>query len=666
MTSRLNLRRVAGPALLASLLCAASDPRAMTLPDESEAWIRVDTAHLSLFSNASEEATLRIGRNIEVFRAVLSRIGPALSADSPLPTSVFVFRDDRSFRPYKPRQKGRREGAPANIAGYFVKHQDGNYVGVDATPASDPWSIIYHEYFHFFLYNNFTDIPLWFSEGIAECYGTFRAEGSAAEIGGPIRAHVSWLKTHPMIPPRRLFAVDFDSPEYHEESRQGTFYAQSWALVEYLLWGPASQGGSGVRFLRDLPRGSSLSSAIAPIVGKDETALLDRLSAYVKKGGFAFSRIAIDDLRLDDRARVAPLSRQEALYRLGDFLLHADPERLDDAEQHFQASIRIDASYGPAHAGLGQVLDERRRYAEARSAFEKAIDLDPSNQLIALKYAYALISEAFPPGVSRLPVGADSPPALLRARDLFQRTTRKSPDIAEAWAGLGATYAYEDGDLGPGIEALETARRLLPARADIALNLASLYARSGQRSRAQDLVDRVVSRSDEPTTRAAGREVLFRADLAAAESLLAKGKLEAGLAGLRTLVESAPTPQLKSEARERLQAMESHASRQREVDLYNEAASKARAQEVDEAVRRLESLLEVARDPEVREQSARLLSDLRQVRAYNEAVERYRRRDFKGAAALLHRILDESKDDRLVQAAKDLLVKVRAASPGVR
>lgn len=613
---------VALPAALSAALLLSPGAAAMTLPDEGEKWIRVDTAHLSLFSNASEQATVEIGRHIEVFRAVLSRIGPTLSADSPLPTSVFVFRDDLSFRPYKLRQKGRREGAPANISGYFVKHRDGNYVGVDATPPADPWSIIYHEYFHFFLYNNFTDIPLWFSEGIAECYGTFRAEGKHAEIGGPIRPHVDWLKQNPMIPPRRLFAIDFDSPEYHEESRQGTFYAQSWALAEYLLWGPASQGGSGVRFLRHLPRGSSLAEAVASIVGSDDSALLDRLTAYVKKGSFAFSRIAIDDLRLDETVRVQPMSRDEVLYRLGDLLLHADSERLDDAERHFRAAIRINPSHGAAHAGLGQALDGQKRPADARAAFERAIELEPSNHLIALAYAHSLLAEAVPPGVLRLEIEDSPPAALLRAREMFQRTTRASPDIAEAWAGLGATYAYDTGDLGPGIAALEKALQLLPTRADIALNLAGLYARSGRRAAAEELVHRVVSRSDDPGMRAAGREVL--------------------------------------------REIEAHAGRQREIDLYNAAVEKAGAQEIDAAARQLESLLAIATDAEVTAQAKALLKELREVQTYNKAVERYRKQDFKGAAALLHRILDESKDERLIRAAKDLMAKVRAAAPGVR
>ena len=638
----------------------------MTLPAEGEKWLRVETAHLTLFSNASEAATVRIGTSIEVFRAALARIGPSLRADSPLPTSVFVFRDDLSFRPYKPRQKGRRAGAPMNISGYFVKHRDGNYVGVDATPASNPWSVIYHEYFHFFLFNNFTDIPLWFSEGIAECYGTFRIAGTKAEIGGPIQHHVHWLRQNPMIPPWRLYAIGFDSPEYHEESRQGTFYAQSWALVQYLLWGPGSQSGGGVRFLRDLPRGASLSEAIASVTSANDADVLERLSAYVKKGSFAFSALAVENLIEDDTTRVTPIARDEVLYRLGDFLLHADPDRLDDATRHFEEAIRLNPSHGPAHAGLGQVLQERRRYAEAKGAFEAAIGLDPSNQLLALEYAYALVTEAFPPGVTRLAVGGAPPANLVRARELFSRITVAHPDIAEAWAGLGATYAYDSGDLKPGIAALEKARALLPARADIALNLAALYAQDGQRSRAQDLVDRIVSRSDDPEMRAAGREALFRADLAAADAQLAKGDSEAALGALQTLLELAPTPALRAEVQERQRDYQSLASRMQDVAQFNQAVKMANARDIDAAIGQLEGLVARTADPQIRAQAGSLLADLTQTQRYNQAVERYNKRDFKGAAALLHRILDEAKDERVLRAAKDLLVKVRAAAPGVR
>ena len=649
-------------ALLLPALLVPSGAAAMTLPPADQTWLRVETAHLTLYSNASEEATVRIGQSIEVFRAALARIGPSLSADSPLPTSVFVFRDDLSFRPYKPLQRGRREGAPMNISGFFVKHPDGNYVGIDATPPSDPWSVIYHEYFHFFLYNNFTDIPLWFSEGMAECYGTFRISGSRAEVGGPIEAHVQWLRKNPMIPPRRLFAIGFESPEYHEESRQGTYYAEAWALAQYLLWGPGSQKGGAVRFLHDLPRGASLTEAVASITSTNDAELLERLDAYVKKGSFAFSAFDIDAPGTEQAPRIARIPRDEVLYRLGDYLLHVDPDRLDDAMQHFQEAIRLNPSHGPAHTGTGQVLAGRGLYGDAQAAFEKGIALDPSNQLLSLEYAHALIAQAFPPGVRRMAPRETAPPELLRARELYARITKDRPEIAEAWAGLGATYAYENGDVKPGIAALEKARALLPARTDISLNLASLYAQSGQREKASALIDGVILRSDDSEMRSAGKEVLFQADILAADALFKKGETQAAVDAMQKLAESAPTPAAKVEAQKRVAQYRSLTGQLRDVALYNEAIQKANAGDLDGAMRQLESFLATTKDEKLRAQAADLLASVSQTQRYNQAVARYNKRDYDGAAALLRKVVGESKDPKLVAAAKDLLAKARAAS----
>jgi hypothetical protein len=51
-----------------------------------------------------------------------------------MPTSVYVFRDDLSFRPYKLRRQGQREGALANLAGFFVQHRDGAAAQVGRRP----------------------------------------------------------------------------------------------------------------------------------------------------------------------------------------------------------------------------------------------------------------------------------------------------------------------------------------------------------------------------------------------------------------------------------------------------------------------------------------------------------------------------------------------------
>src|SRR5262249_32540122 len=136
-----------------------------------------------------------------------------------------------SFRPYKPTH----DGKPDDRVGWFMPTRDANYIAIDAK-ADDKHSMetVYHEYMHYVLSTRYLDIPLWFNEGMAEFYSTFRVEENMVEIGRPVESHVALLRSAPMIPLAQLFFVDSKSAEYNEVSRQGIFYAQSWALYHYL------------------------------------------------------------------------------------------------------------------------------------------------------------------------------------------------------------------------------------------------------------------------------------------------------------------------------------------------------------------------------------------------------------------------------------------------
>jgi len=638
----------------------ARAPRADRLPDPAERWIRVQTAHLTLYSNASQEASVEIARHIELYRAVLARISPALTVDSPLPTSIYVFRNAVSFEPYKLLRKGELSGLTANLDGYFVQQSEGNYIAVNATADNDPWPVIYHEYFHFFLYNNFTDIPLWLSEGMAECYGTFQPEGTSARIGGVITTHQQWLKDHPLLPLPRLFAVGFDSPDYQQPGRQQTFYAESWALSQYLIWGPTATGGSGVDFLRGLPRGSSLARAIAPAIA-DPAALEGRLVDHLAARRFAFNEIDLATLQQEAPARVTPMARPETLYRLGDLLLHSDNGRLPDAEAHFREAIRLQPSNAPAYAGLGQTLVGLGRDRDAKVAFEQAAALAPDQPDITLKFAMALVDGAAPEGTGRVFAVDAMPPDLLRARGLFEAITRTAPDTAEAWAGLGSTYAYSTGDVAPGIAALERARELMPSRDDVTVNLCWLYVRSSRYDRARDLNERVLGRSSDPDIRMAGREVAYWSEVAEATDLLERDPSVAAVKRLGQLAAAAPTPALKEQVEAQLRSSQAFAAKRRDIDGYNEAVTLANTGKLDDAAARLEALLKGSPEPKVEAEARQLLSELHAVGLYNGAVEKARAKDYRGALALLDRMPPEVKDHPVVAAAATLRKQVKEA-----
>jgi tetratricopeptide (TPR) repeat protein len=647
------------------LLLQATPARAVVVPDglpaESDPWIRLEAPHFLIFSDATPERTAELARQIETFRAALLKLGSGLEARSPVPTVVFIFKDQENYRPYRLR---------SDIAGFFVKHRDGNSIAVNAGVADDPWQVVFHEYLHFFLNNNFTDIPLWLDEGMAETFSTFTLKGTTAHLGAPLGHHRDWLAHNPMMPLDQLFAIDTSSRDYQEGSRLGTFYAESWALVHYLAFG---NGGDGASFLRGIKRGGSLREYLQPRLGEDKRALLDRLRAYVKAGHYAGVDDELGSLGEVRLAASTPVPRAELLYRLGDYLLHLDPGREKQAERHLLEAVRLDPKHGPAWATLGQIEHKRGRFKEASALFDKALALAPDDPSIALLYAYSLVERTFPPGVMvRREVG-DVPKALLQARELFRRALKDSPDIVEAWAGLGSTWAFDGGNVAPGIAALEKALALAPGRVDVAVDLAELYVRSGKRQRAEDLVERVVRHSSDPLQRAAGESVLLRADVAEAQARVQKGDIEGGLVALRKLRARAPSSEEQKEIDGILAEMEGTTSVNRLITLFNDGVVRFNARDFDAAIKAFDQVAKEGSDTEVGRQAREYLATTRKAQAedrqiawYNQAVEKFQHRDFKAAAALLHQVLDDGPDDRIATAAKDLLAKVHAAAPGVK
>jgi tetratricopeptide (TPR) repeat protein len=666
---------------LSLLLLPGSPARAAVaegLPDPADHWIRLEAPHFLIFSDATPERTAELARQIETFRAALLQLGSGLEARSPVPTVVFIFKDHETYRPYRLR---------SDIAGFFVKHRDGNSIAVNAGVTGDPWQVVFHEYFHFFLNNNFTDAPLWLDEGMAEAFSTFTLKGTTAHLGAPLDNHREWLARNPMMPLDQLFAIDTGSRDYQEGSRQGTFYAESWALVHFLAFGNGSavaaqrgngpaaapRDGDGAAYLRAIKRGAALREYIQPMLGEDHKALLDRLGAYVKEGrypGVDQELGSLDEIKLPAATAVP---RAELLYRLGDYLLHLDPGKEKQAERHLEEAVRLDPKHGPAWATLGQMEHNHGRFKEASALFDKALALAPNDPSIALLYAYSLVERTFPPGVMvRREVG-EVPKALLQARELFRRALKDSPDIVEAWAGLGSTWAFDSGNVSPGIAALEKALALAPGRVDVAVDLAELYVRSGKRQRAEDLIEHVVRHSSDPQQRAAGESVLLRADVAEAQARVQKGDIEGGLASLRKLRERAPSPDEQKEIDGILAEMQGATSANRLIVLFNDGVARFNKRDFDGAIAAFDKVTAEGTSTEVGKQAGQYLAmarkaqaEDRQVAWYNQAVDKYERRDFKGAAALLHQVLDDSPDDRIATAAKDLLEKVRAAAPGVK
>jgi len=579
--------------LLAILAVGLLGGPARALPPERDAWIELKTPSFVLFSDAGEKNARQVAESLERLRSVLGQLNPGLKLTAPNPSYVFVFRNNDAFKPYRRVYNGR----PVDVGGYFITRPEANWVAVNGDPRTDEEAIINHEYLHYILSNNYPSLPLWFNEGMAEVYSSFQATAREARIGIPIPEHVYWLRQHSLIPPAQLFAMSQTSPDYNEGARRGVFYAESWALVHYLLVGSPEHQKKAPDYLREMTRDQPAANAFRAAFGLDDATLEQEIRAYVRKRLFEVKTIPVqpnETLQVTRR----DLPRAEALARLGGLLVSLDPSLWPAAAEHFQAALAQDPAQPQALAGRGWLESLAGHPHEARPWLEKAATRAPDDFVIQYLYGLALLE------------GTPGPDDLRQARRAFAQAVALQPDFGEAWARLAFAQAQDDTLLPEALRSFETAHRLLPTHTDIAYNLALAYARTGQRDRAQEIIDHVLAAHGTPDEVQRARAALIQEKRRDVEDLIEKSDLEGAAALLEQLAAQSPTPDQKTALLARLDEVRHVLAYNRFVGRYNQAMELA-GRDPKAAIAILEDLVATTSEPGQLEQAKKVLASLK-------------------------------------------------------
>jgi tetratricopeptide (TPR) repeat protein len=589
ISSRLTL-------LTGALLLGASGSPARALPPEKDAWIELRTPSFVLFSDAGEKNARQVAESLERLRSVLGQLNPGLKLTAPNPTYVFVFRNNDAFKPYRRIYNGR----PVDVGGYFITRPEANWVAVNGDPRTDEEAIINHEYLHYILRNNYPSLPLWFNEGMSEVYSSFQATAREARIGIPVPEHVYWLRQHSLIPPAQLFAIDQTSPDYNEGDRRGVFYAESWALVHLLLVGSPEHQQNAARYLQEMSREQPAPDAFRAAFGLDDATLEQEIRAYVRKHLFTVKTVPVQP---NEAAQVTrrDLPRAEALARLGGLLVSLDPSLRPAAAEHFQAALAQDPAQPQALAGKGWLESLAGHPQEARPWLEKAAHKAPDDFVIQYLYGLTLLE------------GKPGPPSsddLREARRAFRQAVALQPDFGEAWARLAFAEAQDDPLPPEAVRSFETAHRLLPTHTDIAYNLALAYARTGQRDRAQEIIDHVLAVHGTPDEVQRARAALIQEQRRDAEDLIEKSDLEHAAALLEQLAAQSPSPDQKTALLARLADVRHVLAYNRFVGRYNKAMELA-GRNPKAAIAILEDLVATTSEPGQLEQAKKVLASLK-------------------------------------------------------
>ena len=482
---------------LAVSLCLFVVVSQNTTVTAKDSWVSVRTKNFFMIGNAGEKDIRKVGLKLEQFREVFTRLFPKLKFNTPVPTTVIVFKSDSSYGPFKPH---------ANTAGYFQPGSDVNYITLttEVRGEQDPFSVIFHEYTHLLVENTFESAPTWFNEGLAEYYSTFTmTEDQKVALGTPIGRHVFLLRESKMLPLRTLFEVDYKSPHYNESKKQGIFYAQSWALMHYLLIGKAGKVEQLGKFMDLLGAKVPLDQAFQQAFDTPFAVMEKELRDYIKKDRYNVINGHFEKkLELDTSIEATQLTEAEAQAYLGDLLLHSNRQ---DAYTYLQKALKLDPDLTMAHASLGMAYFREGKVKEAHASLERAVAANSQNYLAHYYYAFTL-SRANPDDT---PTAGGYPPELItKIQGHLQKAIALRPDFPESYNLLAFVSLIS----GQGVEeSIASMKRLLsisPGRHDFMYMLGQLYARKGEYKTSRELLEQVTKSNADEQVRSHAEELL--------------------------------------------------------------------------------------------------------------------------------------------------------------
>ena len=552
-------------------------------PAADEKWILARSKHFVFVSSAGEKRTRDIATGLETLAAALTQMSPRFSSTT-AQTRVFLFSRHREAQPYFDLLEGREN---AHVTGIFISQGNRGSMLMETGYGFGPDRTPFHELVHYLINNGGTRPALWIEEGIAEYFSNAQLRKNAIYVGEPVQSHLQALQTRSRIPLQKLFAVERESELYNKPEWQRSFYAESWATIDWLLRENPSAFDD---FLRDIENGKSVEAALGSRYHSSVDDLAHALDASYHRPTFG---ITLPVANVDATVSATPLDRSDLLFHLGTFISEIE-EGGPNAERHFREALVINPAHARSLAALGD--------------YERAIAADPKDAAIYLDYAESLLGKEIGAlaEVDR-PVAEDAA-KFRKARELAQKAIDLGGDPGRAYGDLGTTYMIET-DVANGMAALEKAHALLPGRLDYGVHLFAMYRRTGARAKADALFTEL-DRARNPQIAYALRATIMRVELAHANALMQEQKLEEAAAVIRDLAANTADSDAKNDLIQQADEITRAAVTNRQIEAYNKAVAEVNRGDYKRAMKTLDELLKTANDPDVIRDAKKLRAQL--------------------------------------------------------
>ena len=484
---------------LFAILCLLFPSREIVrAADVNEGWIEVRSPHFTVATNGSEKDGRRIAEQFEQFRAMFHAAFATFRVDTAQPIVILAARNENTMKVMLPddwEAKGH-----VHHAGMYVQNEDKDYVllQLDAQ-GSNPFHVVYHEYTHALVHLNFSGLPLWLDEGLAEFFGNTTLGEKESRTGTIDPNTLAFLQQNRLIPVETLLQVDHTSPYYNEANRASVFYAESWALVHYLMMNEeARQRQLLVKFIAAWEKNQNQVEAAQQTFG-DLKAFGRAIEGYSRQSRFMEGVVKMGQAEADASKSfpVRRLPAAEAAGLRGDFFAHEG--RLEASKIVLDEALQLDANQAIAREGLSFYYYRKGELGRADEEIKAAISRGDAS-LDAAYYHGMLLTR-----------GAD-PERNAEAIESLKKATQLNPQFAPAFEMLAYAYSRSPETQKLALDAGFAAVRLDPARHQYHLALINLLTNNDREADARYLARKLIASADSAEERQEAQAALDRVE----------------------------------------------------------------------------------------------------------------------------------------------------------
>lgn len=457
-------------------------------------WIEVRSPHFIVNTNAGEKEARKVADQFEQIRQMFHSAFTAMRVDPAQPIVIVAAKNENTLKLFLPEEwevKGH-----IHHAGMYQPGLDKDYVILRLdSEGGNPFHTLYHEYTHALLRLNFSNLPVWLNEGLAEFFGNSTLGDKEVKTGTIDEGHLYLLNQSKLIPIDTLLEIDHHSPYYNEANRASVFYAESWAVVHFLMLDDVARQKQLMKnFLTAWQKSGNQLEAAQEAFG-DLKQFGRKIEAYSRQGSFRVGVVKMEKEAADKKYATRNVSPGEAIALRGDFFAHS--KRIERAQPVLEEAVRSEPNMPFVHEALCFYHYERQETEEADKEIMEAIRLGATG-----------FAPAYFHGVLLMRKGGFSEESLEAARQSLEKAVQLNPQFAPAYQQLSQAYARSPETQKEAMSTAIKAVQLDPGQLFYAVNLAYLLLNNSRFEEARTMAQRILAAASSPSEREVANRLL--------------------------------------------------------------------------------------------------------------------------------------------------------------